>query len=188
MFNCPLNISELCFPIRPPVRATLALVRRIQRGLAEPASIISEDGDPFLRVLDVSMGVSAYMFGKAVNENEQGLGLIGLVGPGIELGSSGAGKPALFERGGGHEGGRKGMGRALRSNHATVIEAAGVVHRPATDIAGYRKGHNRRQRSNGTRYGARHLEAATLGQPAPPEIGAPLINLGTFWVTIRKSI
>ena len=29
-------------------------------------------------------------------------------------------------------------------------------------------------------YGARHLEAATLGQPAPQEIGAPLINLGTF--------
>ena len=54
------------------------------------------------------MTVSANMFSKAVNENKERLGLIGFVGPSVELGSSGSGNPALFERGGGHDGADQG--------------------------------------------------------------------------------
>ena len=112
--NSPLNVPELFLPTRLAVRATLALIRRIQRGLAEPTSVISEESDPFLRILDVHVVVSTNMFSKAMNENKQGLGLIGLVGPGVELSSSGAAEPTLFERGGGHGGGelRSGQGHA----------------------------------------------------------------------------
>ena len=111
MPNRPLNIPELLFPARLPIRATLALIRYIQRGLAEPASIVSEDGDTFLRILDMGVVVSTDMFSEAVNENEQRLGLISFVGPGVEIGSSGTSNPALFERSGGHA--RAGKGRVL---------------------------------------------------------------------------
>ena len=108
MFNRPLDIPELLLPTRLPVRAILALVRRIQRGLSKPTSVVSKERDPLLWVLDVHVVVSTDMFSKAVNENEQRFGLIGLVRPSVELGSSGAGEPVLFERGGGHGGGVSG--------------------------------------------------------------------------------
>ena len=122
MFNRPLDIPELLLPTRLPVRAILALVRRIQRGLAKPTSVVSEERDPLLWVLDVRVVVSTDMFGKAVNENEQRFGLIGLVRPGVELGSSGAGEPVLFERGGGH-------GRGVSGSRSKCSRKAGTPPR-----------------------------------------------------------
>lgn len=103
MPNRPLNIPELLFPARPPIRATLAPISCIQRGLAEPTSIVSEDGDTFLRILDMCVVVSTDMFSEAVNENKQRPGLVSLVGPGVEIGSSGTSNPALLKRSGGHD-------------------------------------------------------------------------------------
>ena len=91
MPNRPLDIPELFFPTRLSIRALLALIRRIQHGLAKPASVVSEDSDPFLRVLDMRVVVSTNVFSKAVNEDEQGFGLIRLVDPSVEFGPSGAG-------------------------------------------------------------------------------------------------
>jgi len=105
MEDRPLNIPELFSPAGLPIRAVFTLARCIQRCLAEPTSVVSEDSDSFLWVLDVRVIVSTSMFSKAVDEDEQCFGLIGLVGPSVELGSSGAGEPVLFERSGGHDGG-----------------------------------------------------------------------------------
>lgn len=47
--------------------------------------------------------VSTDMFSEAVNENKQRPGLVSLVGPGVEIGSSGTSNPALLKRSGGHD-------------------------------------------------------------------------------------
>ena len=105
MPNRPLNIPELLLPTRLPIRAALALIRPVQRGHAEPTSVISEESDPFLRVLDVHVVVSTDVFGEAVNENEEGFRLVSLVSSGVELSPGRTGEPTLFECSGGHDGG-----------------------------------------------------------------------------------
>ena len=90
VLNHPFNIPELEFPVRLCVRTAVALIRRIQRGLSKPTSVVGEHSDTFLWVPDVHVFISADMFSKTMDENEECLGLIGLIGASVKLGSSGA--------------------------------------------------------------------------------------------------
>lgn len=58
------------FPVRLPIRAVLALIRRIQRSLAEPTTVISEYGDPVIRKPGMHVVVPSDMLSEAVHENE----------------------------------------------------------------------------------------------------------------------